>query len=612
MAESVLPEKVGPGDARDLPGAVTRVFGDLRGRTDGDVVALCYQADDTVWSVEEAGILRRFDAATGRQIDSLTLSEAETCWAFSSDGRLLASGSNGITVWDVATATPLGQILHSSWLLTITFSPDGRTIASGHDDQVVRLWDASTGKLLHELRSHQEEVCAAAFSADGKLLATAGEDRMVYLWDAKTGKLLRGLQGHTDRVDALAWSASGRRIASAGWDTSVRVWDPQKGELLAMLNGQGECVHSVIFAPDDKSLICGDSECVVRRWDHEKLKVLHEFRRHQGAVKQLALRPDGKRLASGGADRTIQFWNLVDQTPTFDNQGALTQVVSVAVSSQGDLAAVSGVGRVGLWSLASGKPKQPPRLEQAALCVAWSSRGTLAVGDAAGSIHLYDGAMSKPTISWKAHHAQTRLLRFSSQGDILASSQSSDGTIYLHDVTNGQPILLLPEAAGKGTVEAFSFHPNKPWIAAAGINWLGGDEGDGVINVWDYEAKKLVFTLPGGASRVAISPDGKWLAAVSLYESVAIYDLKEGKFAHELSGRDFSVNAIAFDSVHAHLASGSDDCGVRVWESKSWELIASYDLETRIKDVAFSPDGASLITGNGNTACYLVDLDILS
>ena len=105
-----LGEKVEPGNARDLPGAVSRVFGDLRGRLDGDVLALCYGGDETVWAVEEGGVLRSWDAATGRQIDAISLSEAESCWAFSPDGRLLASGSNGITIWDVGTGDVLARL----------------------------------------------------------------------------------------------------------------------------------------------------------------------------------------------------------------------------------------------------------------------------------------------------------------------------------------------------------------------------------------------------------------------------------------------------------------------------------------------------------------------
>src|SRR3977135_1864971 len=90
---------------------------------------------------------------------------------------------------------------------------------------MVRLWEASTGRLLATLEGHTSGVWGVALSANGRLLASGSADRTVRLWEASTGRLLATLQGHTGPVHGVALSADGRLLArgrECGWG---RLWE---------------------------------------------------------------------------------------------------------------------------------------------------------------------------------------------------------------------------------------------------------------------------------------------------------------------------------------------------------------------------------------------------
>src|SRR5262249_37931736 len=107
------------------------------------------------------------------------------------------------------------------YIFALAFSPNSRMIASGGRDRVVRLFDATTGKVLRVFRGHENDVTALAFFPDGQRLASGGADSAVCLWDLATGKqeslFVKGQRrGFEDRCrfSAVAFSPDGTLLAA--------------------------------------------------------------------------------------------------------------------------------------------------------------------------------------------------------------------------------------------------------------------------------------------------------------------------------------------------------------------------------------------------------------
>src|SRR5262245_2952751 len=100
---------------------VHRVFGEPRFHTDGDIAAIAFAADGSLYSIDEAGLLRHW-AADGKLLGRAFLSDLETLWVFSPGAKLLASGNDDLLLWDVVSGQLIHRIQQESWVTAIAFS----------------------------------------------------------------------------------------------------------------------------------------------------------------------------------------------------------------------------------------------------------------------------------------------------------------------------------------------------------------------------------------------------------------------------------------------------------------------------------------------------------
>jgi WD40 repeat protein len=598
---------ISPSGSRSISPAVVRVFGDLQFRIDGQLFALAFAPDGSAWSVEEPGILRRWNAETGQELSKALLTDVDLLWAFSPDARQLASGTDDLSFWDVSDGQLLATVSQPAFLTALSFRFDGQVLAAGYEDGVVRLWQS--GALKAELAGLDAPVSAVAFSPDGKSVAAAGEDKTIGLWDTATGDFRGRLIGHSDRIQALAWHPRGKLLVSGGWDTTARVWDTTTLETAMLLNGQGDVVSALAFSPDGQMLASADSNNTVWLWDHARCKSTFALQGHAGEITCLAFRGDGRRLLSGGQDRRLILWDVVagkNLTPTAD---AHSEVGRLDLSADGRrLAHVNGSNAVRIWDVQSGASVFEAKHSSEIYAVASSSDGRwLATGDLRGEIQLWSVPEKRLVRKLEMHRHEVTGLAFRPDSTTLASAGGTDGYVYLWSLTTFEPNLLVPIATDRCTVESIAFVPGTDLIAAGGLEWLTTRSSEGIICLWDHVERTKVVSFPMGTNRLTVRPDGKQLAAATLTDSVCLWDLVSQTLTAELIGHQAGVTGLAYGRGGELLATGSEDGSVRMWNTHTGDCLGVLDLEFPIRDIAFSSDGRWLFTANANTTCTMID-----
>jgi hypothetical protein len=104
-------------------------------------------------------------------------------------------------------------------------SPDGTKLFSGSWDHSIKVWNVTTGALLHTLTGHTSAVNCLQMSPDETKLFSGSADDTIKVWNVTTGALLHTLTGHTDPVRRLQMSPDGLKLFSGSHDNTIKVWD---------------------------------------------------------------------------------------------------------------------------------------------------------------------------------------------------------------------------------------------------------------------------------------------------------------------------------------------------------------------------------------------------
>lgn len=199
------------------------------------IEALAFSKDGSTLAIGiYGGTIKLFDAVTLKHKQTLTgHSRAVVSLVYSPDGNILASGSvdKTIRLWDGKTGLHKKTLIgHTNEVSSLVFSPDGKTLVSG--DPKIRFWNVQTGLAKQVFSRHSNlrklnPLAPATFSPNGKILATTGGQSSILLWNANTGKPIHNFVGHGYEkwLTSLIITPDGNRLASGSSDGTILLWD---------------------------------------------------------------------------------------------------------------------------------------------------------------------------------------------------------------------------------------------------------------------------------------------------------------------------------------------------------------------------------------------------
>jgi RNA polymerase sigma factor (sigma-70 family) len=513
--------------------------------------------------------------------------------AFSPDGKTIASSSNEVTaqdvvrLWDAASGKQI-RVLATQWSNShaFAFSPDGKTLAI---DQT--LHDVGTGKLIRQMTPPRRDLVgtatSVAFSPDGKLLASGHGDKTARLWDVATGKQLQKLDVcDNNRVSCVAFSPDGKTLATGGHyeEHALRLWDVATGAerygVRGNVHGEIGGVEALAFAPDGKTLVtAGGNDKDIRLWDAATGRELRKFHGHTSAPSSLALSPDGKQLVSGRC--TIGYGGIQDRT-------------------------------VRVWDVATGRERRQLSGHQGYECsVAFSPNGnTIATGGWDSCILLWDARSGKPLVSRPDSQGGVQSIVISLDGKTIATQAGE--TIHIWEAAKGKELRRLPGGGG------ITLSPDGKLLASA--------EGDGFIRLWDAhtgQEQRQLHGHKGKVTSITFAPDGKTLASGGADGTTRFWNLEDGTELRQMIGRtpglppkpqpgmtmppmptaggkiNVDVDCLAFAPDGKTIASGCSDYTVRIWQAATGKQVYQLAEQGPVTAVTFSLDGRMLASANG-------------
>jgi WD40 repeat protein len=274
---------------------------------------------------------------------------------FSSSGnQLVATGTDGATIWNLRTGTKVAALNTKEELEDAEISPDGKTIATTSNEGT-KLWSLSHGALLATL--NQDHGVDLEFSQDGSLLATTNiKNKTTSLWDPRQKKLLFALT-QTDFLRSVEFSPDGTRLLTKS-DASVWLWDAAKGELIANIKVRNE-LGPRRFSADSKSIVTRSTDERARNtvslWEAQTgaLRRALPTQEKVGWNKKVNLSPDDSFLLLCGEDRADLLSAITGEVVLSGIKLAPGLSVKTAIFSPNGESVAVGLedGTVQLWDI---------------------------------------------------------------------------------------------------------------------------------------------------------------------------------------------------------------------------------------------------------------------
>ncbi len=312
-------------------------------------------------------------------------------------------------------------------------------------------------------------------------------------------------------VNALAFTPDSKKLVVGGYH-ELTVWDPNAGKLEKRIYTRAERAYGMVFLPDGKLVVAGGrpgQEGDVRVYDlngsgkdvggvqildgvNDRKVLVAALLDTDDSVHAVALSADGKKLAAGGCDRTVRVWDI--------SGGAAKAKLEHSIENHADWIFGVAFAPDGKHLLTASRDK---------------------------TAKIWDLAAKESVATFPDHQNGVYGVALTADGKI-GISVGEDGNVRFWEATDRNKKIgksIRSASHGKPVFKvALHGDPKMPLLATCSA--------DATVRLWNPLTGAAVKTLSGHSDwlyAVAISPDGKQVAAGGRDGEVRVWTVPDGK-----------------------------------------------------------------------------------
>ena len=544
--------------------------------------------------------------------------------------RVFAASGTEVVAWRLVAGRkdrPVSYAGHEAVVTALTLvrcsgRPGEPWLLSGDAGGTVRMWDlrSRSGKPRPTVLTGVGGIVSAVqMTADCNQVVAAGP-RGLRVWDLRseepdrtprdveTGGPIAGLQ--LDGKHAVV--AAGSKLVGCDLGEGVASCEDLAGH-----TGQ---VRGLDLASASGWVISAGEDGTARLWDVRATAGAASLQAHHGApLRDVAVADEGRVLTASGS--TAVLWRLSGLLPPEQvavlpgTEGRLMRAVALSPNPEW-AATAADESSLTLWRVGGDRAPSPTSLATVGrlthLDFSYDGAWLAGIGPQASCAIDMRGSVV-PRCQPLPHTGEMTALSFLPNTHKIAVG-GADREVVLVDLEElSGPGGRQTFGSGKGVVRALAVSPDGRWLAA------GGENADG--RLWNLGASRLSRGVPpsqalGGLTEtvnaLGFSSDSRWLVVAA---GRKLYSWELARFSgpptQVREGLPTTVQALAF--VGDRVLSGSTDGKVLAWSVTALEQREPIEFGShrdKVSQIAVTPDGRFAVSAGNDTTLHVWPLGL--